>query len=190
MLLRSRYSSQCIDHATILQLFKSPTGIRVSHGNTVCESSPYNLASPVDRLWFSAVKFIRDQAEAVASTEPASTSEKLKGPVNTAQAAATVLKRILTRDRNDVSIDVADDVAEEGVINPLVGWDEGVALQKRHFCLLLKPQIVLRSEGSPDFVSVLAAVQAKLQSFTILDKSNMEDPISGTIMTRYRPNFG
>jgi hypothetical protein len=105
--------------------------------------------------------------------------------VNTAQAAATALKRILTRDRNGVSIDIAEDVADEdGAVNPLVGWEEGVALQKRHFCLLLKPQIVLRSEGSPDFVSVLAAVQAKLQSFTILDKSNMEDPISGTIMTR------
>jgi len=133
-------------------------------------------------LWLSAVKFIRDQAEAVTSTEPATSREKLKNPVNTAQA---VLKRILTRDRNGVSIDVTDGIAnEEGAVDPLVGWDEGVALQKRHFCLLLKPQIVLRSEGSPDFVSVLAAVQAKLQSFTILDKSNLEDPISGTIMTR------
>ncbi|OJA13790.1 hypothetical protein AZE42_00523 [Rhizopogon vesiculosus] len=125
-----------------------------------------------------AVKFIRDQAEAVTSAELANNREKLKGP-------ASVLKKILTRDRNGVSIDVADDVAdEEGAVDPLIGWDEGVALQKRHFCLLLKPQIVLRSEGSPDFVSVLAAVQAKLQSFTILDKSNLEDPISGTIMTR------
>lgn len=133
-------------------------------------------------LWLSAVKFIRDQAESVTLTEPATSREKLKSPVNAAQA---VLKRILTRDRNGVSIDVADDIADEdGAVDPLVGWDEGVALQKRHFCLLLKPQIVLRSEGNPDFVSVLAAVQAKLQSFTILDKSNLEDPISGTIMTR------
>lgn len=105
--------------------------------------------------------------------------------MNTAQTAATVLKRILNRDRNDVSIEVADDVADgDGAVNPLVGWDEGVVLQKRHFCLLLKPQIVLRSEGSTDSVSVLAAAQAKLQSFTIMDKSNLEDPISGTIMTR------
>lgn len=104
--------------------------------------------------------------------------------MNTAQTAATVLKRILNRDRNDVSIEVADDVADDGAVNPLAGWDEGVVLQKRHFCLLLKPQIVLRSEGSTDSVSVLAAVQAKLQSFTIMDKSNLEDPVSGTIMTR------
>ncbi|KAG2156152.1 golgi-body localization protein domain-containing protein [Suillus clintonianus] len=132
-----------------------------------------------------AVKFIRDQADAALSTGPPTNPEKSKGPVNTTQTAATVLKRILNRDRNGVSIEVADDVADEdGVVNPLVGWDEGVALQKRHFCLLLKPQIVLRSEGSPDSVSVLAAVQAKLQAFTIMDKSNLEDPISGTIMTR------
>ncbi|KAG2152335.1 golgi-body localization protein domain-containing protein [Suillus cothurnatus] len=132
-----------------------------------------------------AVKFIRDQAETVLSTGPPTDREKIKGSVNTAQTAATVLKRILTRDRNDVSIEVADDVADgDGAVNPLVGWDEGVVLQKRHFCLLLKPQIVLRSEGSTDSVSVLAAVQAKLQSFTIMDKSNLEDPVSGTIMTR------
>lgn len=131
-----------------------------------------------------AVKFIRDQAETVLSTGPPTDREKLKGPVNTAQTAATVLKRILNRDRNDVSIEVADDVADDGAVNPLAGWDEGVVLQKRHFCLLLKPQIVLRSEGSTDSVSVLAAVQAKLQSFTIMDKSNLEDPVSGTIMTR------
>ncbi|KAG2042334.1 golgi-body localization protein domain-containing protein [Suillus americanus] len=132
-----------------------------------------------------AVKFIRDQAETVLSTGPTTDREKLKGSVNTAQTAATVLKRILTRDRNDVSIEVADDVADgDGAVNPLVGWDEGVALQKRHFCLLLKPQIVLRSEGGTDSVSVLAAVQAKLQSFTIMDKSNLEDPVSGTVMTR------
>ncbi|KAG1892357.1 golgi-body localization protein domain-containing protein, partial [Suillus subluteus] len=132
-----------------------------------------------------AVKFIRDQAETVLSTGPPTNREKLKSPVNTAQTAAIVLKRILTRDRNDVSIEVADDVADgDGVVNPLVGWDEGVVLQKRHFCLLLKPQIVLRNEGSTDSVSVLAAVQAKLQSFTIMDKSNLEDPVSGTVMTR------
>lgn len=107
--------------------------------------------------------------------------------MNTAHTAATVLKRILSRDRNGVSIEVDDDddVPDgDGAVNPLVGWDEGVALQKRHFCLLLKPQIVLRSEGTSDSVSVLAAVQAKLQSFTIMDKSNLEDPVSGTIMTR------
>ncbi|KAG2141789.1 golgi-body localization protein domain-containing protein [Suillus bovinus] len=129
-----------------------------------------------------AVKFIRDQAETVLSTGLPTDRGKLKGPVNTAQ---TVLKRILNRDRNDVSIEVDHDVADgDGAVNPLVGWDEGVALQKRHFCLLLKPQIVLRSEGSSDSVSVLAAVQAKLQSFTIMDKSNLEDPVTGTIMTR------
>ncbi|KAG1768119.1 golgi-body localization protein domain-containing protein [Suillus occidentalis] len=131
-----------------------------------------------------AVKFIRDQAETVLLTGAPTDREKLKGPVNTAQTAATVLKRILNRDRNDVPIEVADDVADDGAVNPLAGWDEGVVLQKRHFCLLLKPQIVLRSEGSTDSVSVLAAVQAKLQSFTIMDKSNLEDPVSGTIMTR------
>jgi hypothetical protein len=71
-----------------------------------------------------------------------------------------------------------------GVIDPLSGWAEGVSLRKSHFCLLLKPQIVLQSEDGMGSVCILAAVQAKLQSFTILDSSNAEDPVCGKVMTR------
>lgn len=75
------------------------------------------------------------------------------------------------------------------VVDPLSGWSNGVSLRKSHFGLLLKPQIVLRSEGSgsTDSVLVLAAVQAKLQSFAIMDDANAEDPISGKVMSRYAP---
>ena len=45
-------------------------------------------------------------------------------------------------------------------------------------------QVVLRSEASAEAVCVLAAVQGKLQSYHILDDANVEDPISGRVMSR------
>jgi hypothetical protein len=67
--------------------------------------------------------------------------------------------------------------------DPLDGWSDGVSLRKAHCCFLLKPQVVLRDEGSGD-VCVVAAVQAKMESFAILDNANIDDPISGKIMSR------
>lgn len=67
--------------------------------------------------------------------------------------------------------------------DPLDGWSDGVTPRKSHCCILLKPQVVLTEEES-GAVCVVAAVQAKLQSFAIMDNANIDDPISGKIMTR------
>ena len=72
----------------------------------------------------------------------------------------------------------------ESTHDPMAGWDEGVFLRKSHFCLLLKPQIVLRSETSADSVLILAAVHGKLQTYAIMDTANADDPVSGRVMTR------
>lgn len=73
--------------------------------------------------------------------------------------------------------------------DPLDGWSDGVTLRKAHCCFLLKPQIVLKDEGSGK-VCVVAAIQAKMQSFAIMDNVNIDDPISGKIMSRYAdPDF-
>jgi hypothetical protein len=110
-------------------------------------------------------------------------SAKPKGPASSAQAAAHALRKILTGERTvHVSEDHLPQVQD--AMDPLSGWSDGVTLRKSHFCLLLKPQIVLRSEANADSVCVLAAVQAKLQSFAIMDESNVEDPVSGKIMSR------
>jgi hypothetical protein len=136
---------------------------------------------------FSAVKFIRDQAEAAVATTLHHTDDKPKGHASSAQAAAHALRKILTGERGP---NTATHVSESHMqhasdaMDPLSGWSDGVSLRKSHFCLLLKPQIVLRSETNADSVCVLAAVQAKLQSFAIMDTSNVEDPISGKIMSR------
>ena len=110
-------------------------------------------------------------------------NDKSKGPASSAQAAAHALRKMLTGEKTaHVSENHLPQAAD--AMDPLSGWSDGVSLRKSHFCLLLKPQIVLRSEANADSVCVLAAVQAKLQSFAIMDDSNVEDPISGKIMSR------
>ncbi|EIW82107.1 hypothetical protein CONPUDRAFT_81652 [Coniophora puteana RWD-64-598 SS2] len=131
-----------------------------------------------------AVKFIRDQAEAIMSLNVPDEQEKGKGASKPAQVAADALRRIFAPDGSSLSVNIDDDFSGAASVDPLAGWDEGVLLQKSHFCLLLKPQIVLRSEAQAEAVSVLAAVQAKVQTFQIMDLSNLEDPVSGRIMSR------
>lgn len=134
----------------------------------------------------SAVKFIRDQAKAAlaADLEPEDGGEKLWGGSTPAQMAASTLRKMLGSDQPKSSVEVSTDTAlPPDVVDPLNGWSDGVSLRKSHCCLLLKPQIVMRGEGYKD-VCVVAAVQAKLQSFAIMDDSNADDPISGKVMSR------
>ncbi|KAJ6539449.1 golgi-body localization protein domain-containing protein [Mycena capillaripes] len=126
-----------------------------------------------------AVKFIRDQAEDVSVMAGPDKHRSL----GTAQAAAHALRKILTGHERK-SLDEGP-VREPPIdLDPLDGWFEGVSLRKGHCCLLLKPQIVLRDETASNRTCVVAAVQAKLQSYAIMDDSNVDDPVSGKVMSR------
>jgi hypothetical protein len=83
----------------------------------------------------------------------------------------------------DASMEL-DDRSSKGDIDPLDGWSDGVSLRKSHCCLLLKPQVVLRNRSELEETCVISALQAKLQSFAIMDELNAEDPISGKVMSR------
>ncbi|KAF7292415.1 hypothetical protein HMN09_01225600 [Mycena chlorophos] len=130
-----------------------------------------------------AVKFIRDQAEQVSGVVGVDKHRSL-GAAQAAQAAAHALKKILNGHERPSLED--EDPGPEPAIgqNPLDGWFEGVSLNKGHCCLLLKPQIVLRDDWSSERSCVVAAVQAKLQSYAIMDDANAEDPVSGKVMSR------
>lgn len=139
---------------------------------------------------YSAVKFIRDQARSVL-VDMLEDQEQHRGPVASAQAAALAVRNFLVGDH--ASSHAGEDSQHPlldipGPVDPLAGWSEGVSLTKGHFCLLLKPQIVLRAgseaDSGLDSVCILAAVQGKLSSFGILDDANADDPISGKVMTR------
>ena len=81
-------------------------------------------------------------------------------------------------------MEVSRDPKPQNIMSdPLEGWGEGVELRKSHCCLLLKPQIILRGTGANN-TCIVAASQAKLQSYAIMDIHNSDDPISGKIMSR------
>jgi hypothetical protein len=134
------------------------------------------------------VKFIRDQANATLAVQKE--EERVKDRAGyTAQMAATALRKTYAILKGDISAKISVDIAPErntqvpGKIDPLDGWAEGVSLQKSDCCLLLNPQIILRGETPADSC-VVAAAQAKLQSFNIMDNFNLDDPISGKVMSR------
>lgn len=103
--------------------------------------------------------------------------------LGTAQAAAHALRKILGgHERKSMDEGPVHDPPID--LDPLDGWFEGVSLRKGHCCLLLKPQIVLRDETASGRTCVVAAVQAKLQSYAIMDNSNVDDPVSGKVMSR------
>ncbi|KAH9943489.1 golgi-body localization protein domain-containing protein [Epithele typhae] len=135
-----------------------------------------------------AVKFIRDQAQAAVAEihhhHPHPEHEKHKGA---AQAVGGVMKKFFAiEDTSAPSIDLTQQSIPKpsATVDPLGGWAEGVSANAGHFCLLLKPQIVLRSTEDEDAVCILAAVQGKLKSFSIMDKTNINDPVTGKVMSR------
>lgn len=107
-------------------------------------------------------------------------------PVSGAQAAATAIRKILGGDGESKSFPEHTETCQEKMehLDPLSGWSDGVTLNRSHFVMLLKPQLVLRSDVTESSVCILTALQATLQGFSIMDTSNAEDPISGRVMRR------
>ena len=105
-----------------------------------------------------------------------------------AQAMQMLRQSFSTRDTagglENILADAYTDAPRPG-LNPLEGWNEGVSLKQNHFCVLLKPQVVLHSEASEPSTSIVTAGVAKLKINNIMDKENEDDPINGTIMSRY-----
>ena len=131
--------------------------------------------------YFRAVKFIRDQAFA---TKPPECVDKEKKSWTPAQALRKIIAAGDEVDRRQSSSRTNGELNDTSPFDPLSGWSDGVALQRSHFFLLLKPQIVLRGSDPVNGVCVLAAIQAQLQSYAILDTANFDDPVTGRIMTR------
>jgi hypothetical protein len=142
---------------------------------------PLKSSDTMILTYLSAVKFIRDQADAALAIE-IQKNDHSRDVGNPAQLAASALRKMLKGDYSKSSTKVPTDEHLD-VVNPLNGWSNGVSLRKSHCCLLLKPQIVM-SDEEPKNTCIVAAVQAKLQSFVIMDDSHADDPVSGKVMSR------
>jgi hypothetical protein len=136
------------------------------------------------------VKFIRDQ-EVTERPKPVprrSTEVQQPQTKGIAQAMQMLRQSFSTRDTagglENILADAYADAPRPG-LNPLEGWKEGVSLKQSHFCVLLKPQIVLHSESSEDSTCVVTAGVTKLKINDIMDTENADDSINGTIMSRW-----
>ena len=134
-----------------------------------------------------AVKFIRDQAHTARAELRKPNTEKRRPRAGSAQAAAHAVRRMLTgddRQRNNEAQRQHERTSKLTNADPLYGWDQGVSERKAHLCLLLKPQIILRSKRSTRSVLALAADHVILRNYGIVDTFNAEDPVSGYVMHR------
>ncbi|KAF8528944.1 golgi-body localization protein domain-containing protein [Hysterangium stoloniferum] len=135
-----------------------------------------------------AVKFIRDQA---LSIHPDLAEEqetvKRRPRAGSAHAAAQAVRRMLIGDERHKADGTRSDKNHAQKLtegDPLYGWDQGVLKRKAHLCVLLKPQIVLRSGRHERSTLVLVSDHVVLRNYGILDKANADDPVSGYVMQR------
>ena len=172
----------------VLLLFAFKERVRIPPGHTV---SPQDVTdSDTIHVGDRAVKFIRDQA-VTKPTKPTPRKSVDVQPPQTkgiAQAMQMLRQSFGSRDTagglENILADAYTDAPRPG-LNPLEGWNEGVSLDQSHFCVLLKPQIVLHSESSEDSTCVVAAGVTKFKVNNIMDNENADDPINGTIMSRW-----
>jgi len=176
-----------LDLDAVLLLFALKEGIRIPPGYTVSQQGVMDLEKTQDFL--RAVKFIRDQALPKPTKPAPRKSVDVQIPQNKGIAQAMLMLRqsFGTRDTagglENILADAYTDAPRPG-LNPLEGWKEGVSLKQSHFCVLLKPQIVLHSESSEDSTCVVAAGVTRLKINNIMDNENADDPINGGIMNR------
>ena len=101
------------------------------------------------------------------------------------RAATNAVRRIFGVDGNKMAVEPTEEPTDLQHADPMSGWSDDVSLRKSHFCLLLKPQFVLRSETDEEAVCIMTAVQGKLQTYNIMDTEHADDPVSGNILTRF-----
>ncbi|KAG8900410.1 hypothetical protein FRB99_006058 [Tulasnella sp. 403] len=124
-----------------------------------------------------AIAFIQEQLQ--SGTKRRRSISRPKEPAQGAAArAATALRRILTSESS-----TEDDDAAQARSDSLESLPR-IVQQKRHFCVLLKPQIALHCEEGHDSVVYIAAMEATLQSYMVVDLDHIDDSVNGYIMRR------
>lgn len=128
-----------------------------------------------------AVKFLHDLAKADNDRK---TADDTKKTWTAADAAVEVLRTIIGTDKS--GDDTGDIQSSEPFdpADPLRGWSDGVSAVKTHYCILFKPQVVLRSDQCAESSVVLTSSDVSLQIFHVIDLQNRNDPIAGRIMNR------
>jgi hypothetical protein len=134
-------------------------------------------------LSHSAVQFIRDHALAAEKHKQDTPPPRAKSPPPlTRSKTSNAVKRLFTRQPETRK--TLDPVAGPADVDANIGGFQDTETQQKHFCLLFKPQIVLRSDLDDESVIIIAANDAAIQSMNVMDKK-VDDPVNGHMLTKY-----
>ncbi len=69
-------------------------------------------------------------------------------------------------------------------MQPTDGISDDFTVEKSNVCLLLKPQIVLRSDIDDKSTIIVSALRTRLQNYTVRDESCADDSVNATVLRR------
>ncbi|CAG7848535.1 UPF0648 protein C3H5.09c [Serendipita indica DSM 11827] len=135
----------------------------------------YHMAS-------SAVRFIREHAMAVESRKEEDHPTKAEPmPTVTRSKSTNAVKRLFTRTAEPRK--QQDPIAGPADVDENLGAHHNTVTNQSHFCLLFKPQIVLRSNLDDESVIIIAANDAAVQTTNVMDGKS-DDPVDGHVLTK------
>ncbi|GAC93156.1 potential mitochondrial protein Fmp27 [Pseudozyma hubeiensis SY62] len=73
---------------------------------------------------------------------------------------------------------------DDGEFRPTDGISDDFNVAKSNVCLLLKPQVVLRSDIDDNSTVIVTALRARLQNYTVQDESCAEDSVNAIVLRR------
>lgn len=70
-------------------------------------------------------------------------------------------------------------------VDPNIGMEAPARAQHSHYCMLFKPQIVLKSDLDDASVIILGANDASIQSMDYYERAMEDDPVNAYMFTRF-----
>jgi hypothetical protein len=132
----------------------------------------------------SAVRFLREHATISDNRkeEPTRATEKAEPTAPSRSKSTKAVKRLFSRQQEPRK--TQDVVAGPADIDVNLGAFQHTETQRNHFCLLYKPQIVLKSNLDDESVIIIAANDAALQTMDVMD-TKVTDAVNAHILTKY-----
>lgn len=77
-----------------------------------------------------------------------------------------------------------DSASDDGDMQPTDGISDDFKVAKSNVCLLLKPQVVLKSDIDDNSTVIVTALRTRLHNFTVQDESCAEDSVNAIVLRR------
>lgn len=160
----------------------SPVGDAASNTTWLLGRSTHALKALANTC-ISAVRFIREHALASETRKQEPPRRATSPPVPPSRnKSSNAVKRLFTRQQEPRK--TQEPIAGPADVDANLGGFQDTETQQKHFCLLFKPQIVLRSDLDDESVIIIAANDTAIQTMNVMDKK-VDDPVNGHLLTKY-----